>query len=134
MSIAVGLRTALYGRLNGASLGVQRVVQGRVQDADAGASTGYPMLRIGAIVMGQRDTQTSNGETALIRLHTFSRSGSQAQAAGIQDAIYTALHRKPLTITGYKNVSLLRVDTTILDGDEGQAHGVCEYRAIIQKT
>lgn len=134
MTINTALRTAVFNALDGSIAGVQRVVQGRVQDADSGAGTAFPMIRIGAVVITRRDTQTTNGEATIIRLHTYSRSGSYAQCAAIQDAIYALLHRQPLTIAGYANISLLREDTTILDGDEGQAHGVCEYRALVHQS
>lgn len=132
MSIEWGLQSAIYGVLSSAPLGVSGVYDVAPQSADGGDPSAFPYVTMGRAVFTQLDTQTTVGFAAQVRIHTFSRTGSMMQCKGIQGAIFSALHRVPLTIAGYNNFSLLREDTDCFPQADGMLHGVCEYRALIE--
>ncbi|MGB0855290.1 MAG: DUF3168 domain-containing protein, partial [Pikeienuella sp.] len=121
---------ALYTRLNGASIGAS------VYDItpDTVDGSGSPYVTIGRAVVSELDTQSKNGFAAQIRIHTHSRTGSMLECKTIQGAIYAALHRSEMTITGFSNFSLLREDTDCLPEQDGRIEGVCEYRALIESA
>lgn len=126
MAIEFDLQAALYTALSG-NIGAD------VYDiAPQGAA--FPYAAIGRIVLSEMDTQTKQGHAAQIRIHTYSRTGSMKECKDIQAAIYAALHRTELTITGFNNFSLLREDTDCLTDGDGRIHGVCEYRALIESA
>ncbi len=121
----IALQTALYNRLSGASIGAS-VYDVPQQD------TAFPYVTCGRIIMTGLDTQTKNGFSALIRIHTFSQTGSMLECKTIQGAIYDALHHSVLTVTGHSNFFLSREATDCMVDEDGKLHGVCEYRALIE--
>lgn len=133
MGVEVELQKALYSRLNGASIGAS-VYDIAPQAADSGDASAFPFVTIGRILMSENDTQTKTGVSALCRIHTFSRTGAMLECKTIQGAIYTALHKSELTVTGFNNFSLLREDTDCFPDQDGKIHGVCEYRALIESA
>jgi hypothetical protein len=128
------LQQAIYTALSAASLGVQGVYDIAPQNADGGDGSVFPYVAMGRAVVTSLDTQTTNGFAAQIRIHTYSRSGSMKECKEIQGAIYSALHRQELSITGFNNFSLLRESTDCTPMGDGQLHGVCEYRALIESA
>ncbi len=132
MSIEFDLQAAVFTALSGASLGVQGVYDIAPQNSDGGDNSAFPYITIGRTVLTQADTQTTVGWAAQMRIHTFSRTGSMKECKVIQGKVFTALHRTPLTITGFNNFSLLREDTDCFPDGDGKIHGVCEYRALIE--
>lgn len=133
MGVEVELQTAVFLRLNGASIGAA-VHDIAPQDEDGGDASPFPYVTIGRSVITQNDTQTKNGFSALVRVHTFSRTGSMLECKNIQGAIYDALHKSELTITGFNNFSLLREDSDCFPDGDSKIHGVCEYRALIESA
>lgn len=133
MGVEVELQKALYSRLNGASIGAD-VYDVAPQSANGGDAGAFPYVTIGRIIMSEADTQTTTGVSALCRIHTFSRTGATLECKTVQGAIYTALHKQELTVTGFNNFSLLREDTDCFPDEDGKIHGVCEYRALIESA
>ena len=134
MGIETALQSALYTRLNAASLGVVGVYDTAQQAGDSGDATAFPYVTMGRIVMSDGDTKPEIGHMAQIRIHTFSRTGSTRECKTIQGKIYTALHRDEMIIAGYNNYSLLREDSDCFPDQDGKIHGVCEYRALIESA
>lgn len=134
MAIETALQGALYTALSGASLGVQGIYDVAPQAGDGGNASVFPYVTIGRIFATELDTESKAGISALMRIHTFSRSASMLECKTIQGLIYTALHRVELTITGFNNFSLLRESTDCFPDDDGKIHGVCEYRALIESA
>ena len=132
--IEVALQAALSMRLSGSDLGVQGVHDIAPKVEDAANSSVFPYVVMGRIVLSQADTQTKVGHTAQIRIHTFSRTGGMLECKGIQGAIFSALHRQTLTVSGHNNFSLLREDTDCWHEGDSKIHGVCEYRALIESA
>jgi len=132
--IEVALQSAIYDRIENANTGAVGVFDTPPQDADSGDNSKFPYIAMGRVILGQADTQTVVGYSALIRIHTYSRSGSFLECKTIQGVIFQALHKKPLTISGHANFSLLRQDTDCFSDGGSKVHGVCEYRALIEQT
>lgn len=124
------VQQALFTALS--ALGLRVVDRGR-QAADGGAATSFPYVEVGFIVMNPYDTATETGFNYLARIHVRSRSGSMAQAKGIQGQIYDRLHRGALTVAGYQHILIQRERSEVLDAPDNQFHGVCEYRGLITK-
>tara|TARA_R110000772_G_scaffold209574_4_gene320128 strand:+ start:717 stop:1112 length:396 start_codon:yes stop_codon:yes gene_type:complete len=127
------IQTALFSRLNGASLGAT-VVDYMPQSADGGETTGFPYVVMGRIIFTEDDTQTRNGGSFIARIHTHTRDGSMVGCKAIQDAIFAALHRQEMTVTGANNFSLLRNDTDTQHMGDGRVHGICEFRGLIETS
>jgi len=132
MGIEVGFQTAVYGILSSSSIGAVGIFDVAPQNADGGDASLFPYVVIGRAIFSQADTQTTIGHSVQARIHTFSRSGSLKECKLIQGAIFAALHKQPLSIAGFNNFSLLREDSDCTWQGSGQAHGVCEYRALIE--
>ena len=124
------VQKALYQALSALGL---RVVDRGAQAADGGAATAFPYVEVGFIVMNPYDTAGETGFDYLARIHTRSRSGSMAEAKAIQDQIYDRLHRGALNVTGFNHILIQRERSEVLDGSDGQFHGVCEYRGLIER-
>jgi len=115
-----------------ASLGVVGVYDTVPQSEDGGSNVPFPYIAMGNNFVTQLDTQTKNGFTFTTRIHTYSRTGSMKECKIIQGGIYAALHRQPLTVTGFNAFELLRSDTECFALQDGQIHGICEYIGLVE--
>lgn len=134
MEIEEALQRSIWMRLVSAPLGVAAVYDVAPQHEDGGDASAYPNVTFGAVVMSQADTWTKEGHAAQLRIHTYSRTGSMLECKQIQGAIYRALHKQILTVTGFNNYSLLREDSFCSGAGGSKIHGVCEYRALIESA
>ena len=127
--------TAIQAALKGVLEGIGLTVYDRAPQADDGGSdASWPYVTIGYTALSEWDTFTETGFEFTARLHTRSRSGSFAEAKTIQGQMYAALHRIPMTITGFRSVVLIRQSSDCTDAPDDTIHGVCEYRGLIQAT
>lgn len=128
---------AVFARLDGdpalAGLGVELAdISAQVGDADPAQS--FPRVNIGHLDAREWDTADGNGLDVLLRIHTFSSSGSTMEARQIQGRIYELLHRRQsdLTVDPAYSLTLIRRDASDLIRESNKIlHGVCEYRALI---
>ena len=129
MSIEVPFQTALFTVLDAAkiALGVNAVYDIRPQPTDGGSASAFPYIVMGDIYAVEWDSQTRVGFQITNRIHVFSRSGSKLECKGIQGRIYELLHRKPMSITGFKHINQFREDTQCDARLDGATHGICEY-------
>lgn len=127
------IQTALYTQLNSAGLGAT-VVEYMPQVADGGSDSGFPYVAMGRVIFTENDTQTVNGGAFIARIHTHTRDGSLVGCKAIQDAIFAALHKQELTVSGANNFSLLRNDTDTQHMGDKKIHGICEYRGLIEEV
>lgn len=102
--------------------------------SDDDAATIYPFVAIGNIDMGEWDTDDTTGFDVLARIHTYSDSHSAKETKQIQGAIYDALHRQDITVTGYDDILIRREDSMVMRTSRGAFHGVCEYRIYVDKA
>lgn len=101
---------------------------GRVYD-DIPKKPAFPYVQIGVSQAVQNDVQCREGGDEFIDLHVWSRQRGQMEAKQVMDAVHTALHDQPLTVTG-RDVTLVRIDRTrmLMDPDGITRHGVVTVR------
>lgn len=131
MAVELEFYRALYTRLNG-NIGAT-VYDTPPQVPDGGSEEAFPYVSIGHIIITDNGTQNRHGFSALCRIHTWSRSMSYVECKTIQGAIFEQLHEKELTLELFNNYSLRREDTDCIVEADGRIHGVCEYRALIER-
>lgn len=129
MAAELEVQKALYTALSALGL---NVVDRAGQAADGGSATAFPYVEVGMIIMTPFDTAKETGFDYLARIHTRSRSGSMAETKGIQGQIYARLHRAALSIAGFNHILIQRERSEVLTAPDGQLHGVCEYRGLIE--
>lgn len=135
MAAEFDLQQALYDTLSG--LAALTAIGAAVVDfgpTDADASTIYPYVGIGQVFMGEWDTDDTAGFDALVRIHSYSNTGSAEQVKDMQGAIYAALHRQDLSVSGYETILCRREDSDVMRTSQGAFHGVCEYRIYLDKA
>jgi hypothetical protein len=93
----------------------------------------FPYVLIGDIRMDESDTDTETGFNAQATIHTWSRQEGRDEVLRLQGAIYTALHRVDIVITGY-NVSTCQQEysDSFTDPDGLTRHGVQVFRVIFE--
>ena len=95
------------------------------------ASTIFPYVAVGEAHVGEMDTDDTDGFDVLMRIHSYSNTGSGKQVKDMQAAIYGELHHQELSITGFTTILIYREDSQVMRTSKGAFHGVCEYRALI---
>lgn len=94
-----------------------------------------PCIVIGEIVFAPLDTKDRIGFDFVARIHVRSDGHNILPVRQIQDAIFTRLHNASgddLTIAGHRLIQLRREMTDVIREAQGQIHGVCEYRGLIE--
>lgn len=129
MSGELAVQGALYAALSALGL---NVVDRAGQAADGGSATAFPYVEVGMVILNPFDTARETGFNYLARIHTRSRSGSMKQTKEIQGQIYDRLHRGALTVAGFNHILIQRESSEVMAAPDGQIHGVCEYRGLIE--
>lgn len=94
-----------------------------------------PCIVIGEIVFAPLDTKYRNGFDFVARIHVRSEGHNLLPVREIQDAIYDRLHNASddgMTIVGHRLIQLRREMSDVIREAQGQIHGVCEYRGLIE--
>lgn len=133
MAVEVDFQTAIYSALTGDAplMAMANAVYSKTPQADDGGGTAAFPYIVMRFFYNEDDTKTENGHNVLLRLHTWSRSGSDKETKQIQGLIYAALHKNEPSMTGHAIVSLTR-ESSDVEPDDGNTHGVCDYRALIK--
>ena len=127
MERSTEIQTALYTRLS-TDIDIIALVAGRVFDDVPQGST-YPYIVIGDDTTNEDDTQTYLGTRATMTIHTWSRYSGKMETKTIMKAIYSALHREPLTLSAGNNWELLLdFEDTFMDPDGETRHGVQRFK------
>ena len=132
MSAEVEFQRSIYTALN--ALSGFDVYDIAPQAEDGGSLAAFPYVTFGARALTEWDTQSEAGFDGLIRLHTWSRTGSNMECLTIQAQIYAALHLQSLPISAHNTVLVRREATNIFPEGDGKVHGVCEYRILFEAT
>ena len=134
MSSEFDVQVAIYDALSGdgslSALGPTVVASGRTS---SDGSSIYPYVAVARIFLAEFDTDDTNGFDAVFRIHTWTNTGSEKLAKDIQGAIYGVLHKGDLTIPGFNVINIYREDSDVTRVDSGAHHGVCDYRALLDK-
>jgi hypothetical protein len=129
MAAETEVQKALYSALTALGL---RVYDTAPQAADGASTATFPYVEVGQVIMADFDTKDRNGFDFVARIHTRSKSGSMAEAKGIQGQMYAVLHNGDLTMSGLSSVLLRRENSFCDRVTDGSFHGVCEYRGLIE--
>ena len=125
------LQTALYDRL--ANFGALAALVEGVHD-HVPQDAAHPYVQVGEIDSTEWDTDTSLGSDATVTIHVWSRYRGRLQTHEIQDAIYSALHRHALTVTGAQVVTVeFEFADSLLDPDGLTRHGVQRFRILLNQ-
>jgi len=137
MSVEWPLQVALFQLLSadvtlaGLSVEVHDVPpEGENEDV----TVAYPYVAVGALVANEWDTASGTGFDVIARLHSRSDTGSFKECRAIQARLYDLLHRQPLVVAGF-NLTSLKRESSFCERESGRIiHGVCEFRALLEKT
>lgn len=134
MNFETELQKTIYAALTG-NITVTALVTG-VYDAvpqadDAGDGAAFPYITIGEDNHNGWDTDTTVGRDASVVIHTWSRYPGRKEVKEIQGAVYAALNRATLSITGFSFVACdLLSSETLTETDELTRHGVQTFRVL----
>lgn len=138
MGFETSLHEAVFGKLSG-DAGVTALVTGVYdnvpQSDDSGAGTAFPYLTVGEAAHAAWDTDDSLGSDATVTIHSWSRDRGQKEIREIQGAVYAALQRATLSLTGF---ALVHIDWLgsewFMDADGLTRHGVQTFRVLIDQA
>lgn len=135
MGVETAFQQAIYNALTGDTPFVTACpnIRDTGLQVDNGA-TGYPYALIGETIFTVDDSDGVLGFSGLLRLHIYTATGAMSACKQLQGLAYDVLHRGTLSMTGFSCYMLAREDTQTMALPDGVAHGVCEYRALIEKT
>lgn len=130
MSISNALQSAIYSALtNDATLSA--AIDG-VYDFVPDNQNAFPFITIGDITLNERDTDDTNGYSAVFVVHTWSRSEGKKQAADIQNLVYGLLHKtSPALSTGAVLLMVQESQEVMRDPDGRTFHGIQNFRATL---
>ncbi|CAL9301262.1 MULTISPECIES: DUF3168 domain-containing protein [Streptomyces] len=95
----------------------------------------HPYITVGSITENVADAHNQRGLDASVVLHIWSRYRGYKQAAEILSALDAALDRQPLTVVGFKDVSIAHQQHTELrDPDPEIRHINVSYRVWLTKA
>lgn len=116
---ADALQTALYGVLSTDS-GVTAIANGTYADVEQPDlpedNSAFPYVTIGKDTFGDIGTKTEDIANALCQIDIWSRSNNFIEAKSLGGAIFGALHKKSLTITGATHIAT-RVESETYSND-----------------
>lgn len=105
------------------------------QPADTGNNSAFPYVTIGDDLIRQWDTDDSQGAEGEITIHAWSRKDGRREAKEVLAAVYDALARAELTVSGHEFVGIEfeQEGPVVLDPDGETYHGTAQYRIYIDR-
>jgi hypothetical protein len=126
------LQKAIYAALVAdvplvALLGGERVYD----DVPRGAA--FPYVTFGAGVTRDWSTGTEMGAEHMLTLRAWSKAGGTREVHLVLEAVRTALHEAPLTLSGYRLVTLRHEQTDAARDTDGETfYGTARFRAVTE--
>lgn len=137
MSYETSVQAAIYAALTAhAPLKaiVVSIIDDVTQPADSGDSSKFPYVVIGDDAHAEWDTDTELGSTATLTIHSWSRYAGRKQIKQIQGAVYDALHRQNISVSGYHMVGIeWLTSSSFMDSDGLTRHGVQTFRITLEE-
>lgn len=146
---AIAIQQAIFTKLR-ADVPLGSLLANSILDGDAGkavydrapqsdfselAAGVFPFVVIGEDTAIEFDDDDTEGQETTLTLHAWSRYPGKKEVKQVLDAIYNALHDKPLTVTGQIVILVLfEFMETIVDPDGLTQHGVIRFRLITQES
>lgn len=106
------LQAAIYGKLSGIATVTGVYYLSALQAADSAALAAFPYVTFSIPSAVPFDTVTTTGVSSTVQVDVWSRDHS-GQCNTIAAAIYAALHRQPLSVTGHVTTEAEAVEMTI---------------------
>jgi hypothetical protein len=106
-----------------------------VYDEAPQVTTAFPYVTLGDTIHNEFDTDTELGFDCSMTIHTWSRYRGRSETKLIQGAIYTALHRALLSVTGYNLITCeFRDSQSLVDPDGITRHGTQTFRLLLDEA
>jgi hypothetical protein len=130
---ALDLQGAVNDRLTSyAPLMALLAGQGVYDHVPQGGDELFPYVVVGEAMVTPDDTDTSLGAQHALNLHAWARHRGRAEVKAIQDQIYDALHRVPLTVGDAVFVDgQFEMAQDFVDEDGLTRHGVQRFRFLL---
>lgn len=129
---STNLHQAIYTRLAGYTALTSKVVgiYSQVpQPDDAQLDSAFPYVTLGPYFHTPFDTDDDDGQRVAAQIHIWDRSTTELTRAAIQDAIYDALHKFDLVISGANTIDcLFESAVKMYDPDGKTSHSVLTFR------
>lgn len=105
------------------------------QQDDPESNVPFPFLTISDSTAQPWDTDTEVGSDVTFTVHVWSRASHALEAKQIQGAIYQALHRDTISVTGYTVIGIDLVNQTVeRDPDGITRHGIQDFRIVYEEA
>lgn len=126
------LQQAVYAKLTGHAP-LMALVSGVYDEVPE--QVAHPYVSIGSITENVDDAHNQRGLEASVVLHVWSKYRGFKEAAGILAALDAALDRQPLTVAGFRDVSIAHQQHTQLrDPDPDIRHINVSYRVWLTRA
>lgn len=130
-SLSNNLQKAVHDRLIGFA-GMSVLIGTGVYDIPP-ADAQLPYVTIGDDDIHQEDVSCKNAFRVFFQVDGWSEYGGYKEVKDIAQAAYDALHEYPLTIVGYRVISVNHVKTNYLREPDGiLSHSVSDFVAYIE--
>lgn len=133
------LQQAIYTKLNVAPItsqlssdyGISAIFTDVPQSDDDELPAYFPYIVIGGDTINPNDDKDDTGGNAIIQIDIYSRASNMGSVKQIGDAVYAAIHRQALTITGVTWITTeLQGVTYTRDPDGLTKRGIMQFRVL----
>lgn len=105
------------------------------QPDDAGNNALFPYITLGEDTLNDWSTDTSSGADVVVHVHIWSRKRSWLEPKQIAAAVYSALHRQPLSTPAHDFVDCHFDGEQIIRDDDGiTLHIQADYRMLLEAS
>lgn len=145
MSVGYAIQQAVYTRLSGwaaldallarhSDLPGPAIYDHVPQPRDASDNGLFPYVVIGDDSLEEWDTDDAVGYSATLTIHVWSRKEGRKETKDVMGAIYDALHRYDLPVSGYHTVLVSwESGETIVDTDGKTRQGIQRFRIVVHQ-
>ena len=131
-SAALALQQSLFATLTADAPLIAVLGAPRIHDSVPQAET-FPYVTFGQSTVRAADTATESGDEHIVTLHVWSRAKGRREAYTIIDALRSALHDRPLALTGHHLVNLRHEFSEARPDPDGETiHGIARFRAVTE--
>lgn len=131
--IELETQRAIYNALSNDSP-IAALVGNRIYD-NVPQKTTFPYITIGESTCNDWSADDFSGMEVDSVIHVWSRQQGRSETKTIQGAIYNALHRSTLTVTGYEFVKCDFSDSqSFVDSDGKTRHGIQTFNLLIKEV
>lgn len=130
-SLSLNLQTAVYQRLSGYAP-LTAIVGLGVYDMPPSTAK-YPYVTIGEDDIIQEDVSCKRSHLVILEVNGWTDYRGYKDVKNIAQAVEDALHDYPLTVDGYRLISLTHRNTQFMRGPDGLlSHSVSVFAAYIE--